>query len=98
MALFLSHQPRNTHLEVANDEIRSVWRDLEEARDHWRHEVEIRNAMLQECHRAAMRAQEEGGGVDCSPYLYALQEAEHRLDASSTRNINSSRPSKRIRQ
>jgi hypothetical protein len=67
-------------LEVANDEIRSVWRDLEEARDRWRYEVEIRNAMLQECHRAAMRAQDEGGGVDCSPYMYALQEAEHHLE------------------
>lgn len=67
-------------LEVANDEIRRVWRDLEEARDRWRHEVEIRNAMLLECHRAAMRVQNEGGWVDCSPYRYAVEEAEHRLE------------------
>ena len=66
-------------LEAAEREIQLVQQALDESERYWRHELERRRAALEGCMVRAMMADQQGHAVDCSPYQYALLEAEERL-------------------
>ncbi len=63
-----------------DDEIEVTRASLEAKANRWRLRLEQWQAELEECQRRAAQAAADGGWVDCSGYLRAIQEAEERLE------------------
>ena len=63
-------------LEAVRERIWVVQEQLEEAGRYWDSEIGRRRAAVGECLAMAAVAAGRGEGFDCSPYVYALQQAE----------------------
>jgi len=63
-----------------DEEIEVTRASLEAKASRWQSRLEQRQAELDACRSRAAQAAAEGYWVDCSPYAWAVQEAEERLE------------------
>ncbi len=63
-----------------DEEIEATRASLETKASHWQSRLEQRQAELDACRCRAAQAAAEGYWVDCSAYVWAVQEAEERLE------------------
>lgn len=61
--------------------IARIQASLDQAEQHWRRSIEIRQRQATDCYAAAAYAAALGGWIDCSDYEQALYEAETQLAA-----------------
>jgi hypothetical protein len=66
-------------LDATTHEIESTRASLERKTEKWRLRKEQLEREYADCQRRAAAAAEHGGHIDCSPLLYAIQEASERL-------------------